>query len=119
MATYEAMKVNGKPSGTLLIPGLARIAATLDFDGGFRNVTSEGQWKTGNGEEVVIDVTGALRPDAGIGVAIKLHGMRNAWTSMNFDGGGKESDIALHVENLDLCDIAVTGNKFAGTIFNS
>ena len=116
MAAFQAMKVNGKPSGTLLIPGVARIASTLDFDGGFRNVTNEGQWKTGNGEEVVIEVTGALRPDAGIGVAVKLHGMRNAWTSINFDGGGKESDIALQVEDLDLCDIAVTGNKFAGTL---
>lgn len=119
MAAFQTMKVNGKPSGTLLIPGVARIASTLDFDGGFRNVTNEGQWKTGNGEEVVIEVTGALRPDAGIGVAVKLHGMRNAWTSINFDGGGKDSDIALQLEDLDLCDIAVTGNKFAGTLLSA
>lgn len=116
MAAFAAMKVNGHPSGTLRIPGLARISATLDFDGGYKNVTNEAQWDGGQGEALRIEVAGALRPDPGIGVAVKLHGLRGVWTDIRFDGGGKEGDIGLLAEDLDLADLGVSGTKFAGTV---
>jgi len=116
MTAFAAMKVNGHPSGTLLIPGVARIGSMLDLDGGYRNVTQEGQWSTGAGEELRILVVGALRPDPGIGVAVKLHGSRNTWTDIRFDKGGRADDIGLQVEDLDLADIGVTGTDFAGTL---
>jgi hypothetical protein len=116
MAAFAAMRVAGHPLGTLLIPGVARIASPLDLDGGYRNVTSEGQWSTGGGETLIIDVVGALRPDAGIGVAVKLHGARNVRADIRFDHGGKDGDIGLQVEDLDLCDLGVDGTDFAGIL---
>ncbi len=115
-AAFTAMLVNGHPWGTLLIPGLARVGSTLDFDGGYRNVTQEEQWAKGTGETCRIVVTGALRPDAGIGTAVKLHGLRGVWTDLRFDKGGKADDVALRVEDLDLADIGVSATDFAGTV---
>ena len=115
-AAFDAMKVNGHPFGALLVPGIARIASTIDLDGGYRNVTSEGQWSAGAGEDFRIQVTGALRPDPGIGVAVDLHGARNVWCDVRFDRGGRDGDIGLRVGDLDLSDIGVSATDFAGIV---
>ena len=115
-AAFDAMKVNGHPFGALLVPGIARIASTIDLDGGYRNVTSEGQWSAGAGEDFRIQVTGALRPDPGIGVAVDLHGARNVWCDVRFDRGGRDGDIGLRVGDLDLSDIGVSATDFAGAV---
>ena len=115
-AAFDAMKVNGHPFGTLLVPGIARIASTIDLDGGYRNVTSEGQWSRGAGEDFRIEVIGALRPDPGIGVAVDLHGARNMWCDIRFDRGGRDGDIGLRVGDLDLSDIGVSATDFAGIV---
>ena len=115
-AAFDAMKANGHPFGTLLVPGVARIASTIDLDGGYRNTPSEGQWSAGAGEDFRVYVAGALRPDPGITVAVNLHGARNVWTDIRFDHGGRDGDIGLQVGDLDLADIGVSGTDFAGTL---
>ena len=119
LTAFEAMKVKGHPFGTLLIPGVAQIGSTLDFNGGYRNTTSEGQWSAGAGEDFRVIVTGAIRPKPGIGVAVHLHALRNAYTDIRFDRGGKTGDVGLLCEDLDLCDIGVSATDFAGTVLKS
>jgi hypothetical protein len=118
-AAFDSLKRDGRARGTLIIPGIARIARPLDFDGGFQDATLEDNWNKSRGERLHILVLGSIRPDPGLGVAVRVHSARNLRADFHFDGGGADDDVALLVENLDQSELAVSADRFAGTVLKA
>lgn len=119
-AAFESMKVGGVARGTLVLTGdgPARIASSLDLDGGLTLINQDQTALATGGARFSLVCEVALKPDAGMGRAVTVHGMAFPDVVARFFGGGQVGDYGLTIYDCMAAHVSVFGDTYAGTLLN-
>lgn len=117
VAAFNAMKdTNGIPTGVLHIPVGSVLATPVDLYGGYTYPGEEDTWPSIGPQRVIIEAP-SLKVNAGIGTGLTIHDFHGLKADLTFRDGGSITDTAVEFYGHEMCDLAIEGTDFAGTVF--